>query len=269
MSRKKEMTLLAAGILMGAALLPTAHAAAQYLTATPSTQRFYVDGKQVRLEAYAINGSNYVKLRDVGEAVGFNVGYDGSTNSVYIGEQSAVKQPASSGTVTIPTDGSKYIPQAGDRVRCDDGYIYEITDVRRYDNNVFADGPVGALPTPTCDWSAFPGVEVPGVEIRHFAHENGDSMFIRNIYETRRMQYTIYNALGREPSAWKDGKLLASVTLSIAPEDEPYTKTSWPWRASDLENLVHSRPNSRFYVEAWDYYSKGVFQCTRYCVVSL
>ena len=32
--------------------------------------------------------------------------------------------------------------------------------------------------------------------------------------------------------------------------------------------MVHSRPNSRYYVEAWDYYLNGVFQYTRYCVVS-
>lgn len=265
MSRKKEMTLIAAGMLTGALLVPTAHAAVRQLTATPSTQRFYVDGKQTQLEAYAINGSNYVKLRDIGKAVGFQVSYDGSTNSVYIGERPALQD---SGTVTIPTDGSKYIPQAGDRVRCDDGYIYEIKDVSRYDNNVFADGPVGPLPTPTCDWSAFPEVETPAVEVRHFAHDDGDSMFIRNIYETRRMQYTIYNAIGREPGAWRDGKPLASVQLTIRPEDEDYTHALWPWRSSELEKLVHSRPNSRYYVEAWDYYSKGIFQYVRYCVVS-
>ena len=93
-------------------------------------------------------------------------------------------------------------------------------------------------------------------------------MFIRNLYETRRMEYTIYNALGKEPSAWRDGKPLASVQLTIRPEDEDYTHALWPWRSSELEKLVHSRPNSRYYVEAWDYYSKGIFQYVRYCVVS-
>lgn len=263
---KGKYVQFVAGIVIGAALVPTTYAAVRQLTATPSTQRFYVDGKQTQLEAYTINGNNYVKLRDIGKAVGFNVSYDGAANSVYIGEQPILQD---SGIVTIPTDGSKYIPQAGDRVQCDDGYIYEIKDVRRYDNNVFADGPVGPLPAPTCDWSAFPEVETPAVEVRHFADEDGDFMFVRNIFETRRMQYTIYNALGKEPSVWRDGKLLASISLTIAPEDDPFVRFSWPWRASDLENLVHSRPNSHFYVEAWDCYSNGIFQYTRYCVVSL
>ena len=265
MSRRKEMTLIAAGMLAGAMLVPTAHAAAQYLTATPSAQRFYVDGAPARLEAYIINGNNYVKLRDIGEAVGFNVGYDGSTNSVYIGEQLNLQDRD---TVTIPTDGSRYIPQTGDRIQCDDGCIYEIKDVSRYDSNVFAEGPVGPLPTPTCDWSAFPARALPQTDIRHFSDQYGDDLFVRNLYETRRMEYTIYNALGKEPSAWGDGKPLAAVQLTIRAEDEAYTNSFWPWRSLELEKLVHSRPNSRYYVEAWDYYHNGVFQYTRYSVVS-
>lgn len=174
------------------------------------------------------------------------------------------------GTINVPTDDSvKYIPKDGDRVLCDDGFIYEVKDASRYDNNVFAEGPVGELPEPTCDWSLFPELELPKAEVRHFAHEYGDSMFIRNLYETRRMQYTLYNALALEPSAWRDGKPLATVQLTIPAELEEYNGCFWPWRASELENLVASCPNSRYYVEAWDYYSKGIFQYTRYCVVSL
>ena len=65
---KGKFVQFVAGIIIGAALVPTTYAAVQQLTATPSTQRFYVDGAPVQLEAYAINGNNYVKLRDVGEA---------------------------------------------------------------------------------------------------------------------------------------------------------------------------------------------------------
>ena len=174
------------------------------------------------------------------------------------------------GTINVPTDDSvKYIPKDGDRVLCDDGFIYEVKDASRYDNNVFAEGPVGELPEPTCDWSLFPELELPAAEVRHFVHEYGDSMFIRNLYETRRMQYTLYNALALEPSAWRDGKPLATIQLTIPAELEEYNGCFWPWRASELENLVASCPNSRYYVEAWDYYSKGIFQYTRYCVVSL
>lgn len=272
-----------AGVFTGAVLISGSAAYAAGVMAEHTPQRVYVDGTVVQMDAYNIGGSNYVKLRDIGEAVGFNVYWDGKSIQIdsdapYTGagpkRQTTTTDERgltynADGSINVPQDGSKYIPQAGDRVRCDDGYVYEVKDVRRYDNNVFADGPVGPLPTPTCDWNAFSEVEVPKVEVRHFAHDDGNSMFIRNLYETRRMQYTIYNAIGREPSVWRDGKPLMTLALTIDPADEPYTQTFWPWRASELEKLVHSRSNSHFYVEAWDYYSKGVFQYTRYCVASL
>lgn len=282
----KTILTLFAGMLFGAALFSggVAHAAEIFYKAFPSTNVIYLDGQRVELAAFTINGSNYVKLRDMGKLVGFNVYWDGAvqidSDAPYTGvgpNGKTVSQPTderrltynADGSINVPQDGSKYIPQAGDRIRCDDGYIYEIKDVSRYDNNVFAGGPVGPLPAPTCDWSTFPEVEIPAVEVRHFAHDDGDSMFIRNLYETRRMQYTIYNAIGREPSAWRDGKPLMTIALAIDPADEPYTQAFWPWRDSELEKLVHSRPNSHYYVEAWDYYSKGIFQYTRYCVASL
>lgn len=282
---KQRIMVFTVGVVTGALLCGGSVAYAAGLMAEPSNQKIYVDGAHVQMEAYSINGNNYVKLRDIGESVGFNVYWDGqsvqvNSNAPYTGagpqSQLTDQIPGQAdklsynadGSINIPTDGSKYVPKVGDRVRCDDGYIYEVKDVSRYDNNVFAEGPVGPLPSPTCDWSAFPDLETPKAEVRHFAHDDGDSMFIRNLYETRRMEYTIYNALGQEPTAWREGKPMATISLSIDPEDEPFTKTSWPWRSSELEKLVHSRPNSRYYVEAWDYYHKGIFQYTRYCVVS-
>lgn len=275
-----------AGFGIGAVLLGGSVAYAAGVMAERSPQQVYVDGTLVQMDAYNIGGSNYMKLRDIGKAVGFNVYWDGKSVQIdsdapYTGtgpkEQAATSQVTdergltynADGSINVPQDGSKYIPREGDVVRCDDGTNYTVTNVLRYDNNVFADGPVGPLPTPTCDWSAFPEVEVPKVEVRHFSDQHGDDLFIRNIYETRRMQYTIYNAIGKEPSVWRDGKPLMTIALTIAPKDEPWVKTSWPWRASDLEDLVHSRPNSHYYVEAWDYYHNGIFQYIRYCVASL
>ena len=54
------------------------------------------------------------------------------------------------------------------------------------------------------------------------------------------MVYTIYNALGKEPSAWRDGKPLATVETVIPPEYEAYTAKFWPWRESELVDLVLS-----------------------------
>jgi len=63
---------------------PTAQAAETFLKAVPSWQKIYLDGQEVQMTAYNINGSNYVKLRDIGKAVGFNVYWDTAANGVQI-----------------------------------------------------------------------------------------------------------------------------------------------------------------------------------------
>ena len=68
--KKKDFAL---GILCGAMLFSGATAVAAGVSAEPTWQNIYVDGKQVSMTAYNIAGSNYVKLRDIGQQVGFNV----------------------------------------------------------------------------------------------------------------------------------------------------------------------------------------------------
>ena len=69
---------------LGAAICGGTAAYAAGVTAAKSTNTIYVDGEQVELEAYLINGSNYVKLRDVGEVVDFNVYWDEEDQTVQI-----------------------------------------------------------------------------------------------------------------------------------------------------------------------------------------
>ena len=68
------------GLLVGATLFGGTAAYAAGIMAEQSLNRILVDGQEVQLDAYAINGNNYLKLRDIGEAVGFNV-YWGATRS--------------------------------------------------------------------------------------------------------------------------------------------------------------------------------------------
>lgn len=89
------------GMIVGGLLCGTTAAAADYLTASPSTQTFYLSGQPVQFEAYAIHGNNFVKLRDIGQAVDFGVTYDGSTNSVHIDPNAHYEQEA-----TIPAQTS-------------------------------------------------------------------------------------------------------------------------------------------------------------------
>ena len=98
---KRGFTFVA-GMLMGAALFGGGTAYAAGLMAEPSSQTFFVDGKQVYLQAYAIGGNNYVKLRDVGQAVNFNVTYDGATNSVQIATNEPYSEDTPAPAVTAP-----------------------------------------------------------------------------------------------------------------------------------------------------------------------
>ena len=63
----KKSLYLIAGILIGAALTGGSAAVAAGITAERSHHRVVVDGKEVQMEAYVINGNNYVKLRDMGK----------------------------------------------------------------------------------------------------------------------------------------------------------------------------------------------------------
>lgn len=49
-----------------------------------STSTIYLNGKTVALTAYTINGNNYFKLRDLGEALDFGVTWDGAANAIRI-----------------------------------------------------------------------------------------------------------------------------------------------------------------------------------------
>ena len=69
---KKTIVSLMTGMLLDTMLVNGGSAAAG-VVATPTWQPIFVDRQQVRIEAYNINGNNYVKLRDIGKAVGFNV----------------------------------------------------------------------------------------------------------------------------------------------------------------------------------------------------
>ncbi len=176
------------------------------------------------------------------------------------------------GSINIPSDGSRYIPQAGDVIRCDDGSNYSITDVSRYDKNMFANGPVGELPEATCDWSLLPQPELPKAEVRHFSLASGEYMFIRNLYETRRMLYTLYNAIGNNPETWQDGRPTLhpsgnpKIRINLTISDDTVAESFWPWRESEIIDPFNSNPCGTHSLEAWDVYKDGIFQRTEYMV---
>lgn len=68
--------------------------------AIPSGQKITVDGAQVNMTAYQIGGSNYVKLRDIGQQIDFNVTYDSATGSVRVDTDTPYAEPASGSAIT-------------------------------------------------------------------------------------------------------------------------------------------------------------------------
>lgn len=50
----------------------------------PSTAKIYVDGAEVSLKAYNIDGNNYFKLRDLADAINFGVMWNEAENRIYV-----------------------------------------------------------------------------------------------------------------------------------------------------------------------------------------
>lgn len=91
---KKHTMSFVAGLLTGAMLFGGGVAYAAGVMAEYAPQQAYVDGVPVQMNAYNIGGNNYVKLRDIGQMVGFNVYWDGravqiDSNAPYTGEAPA------------------------------------------------------------------------------------------------------------------------------------------------------------------------------------
>lgn len=58
--------------------------------AVPSQWKLTVDGKAVPVSAYAVGGYNFFKLRDLGDAIGFSVGYQAAERRVSISSEPPV-----------------------------------------------------------------------------------------------------------------------------------------------------------------------------------
>ena len=114
MNRLKNTGLVLCGLVLGLSLSAPAAQAVESLKATLSTNRILVDGQEVRLTAYNINGNNYVMLRDIGKTVGFEVYWDGDAKCVQVESgkpytgiapvKAETSGPASQPEVTTPAD---------------------------------------------------------------------------------------------------------------------------------------------------------------------
>ncbi len=80
----KGAALVAAGVLIGSVLGGGAAYAAGGVLAERSTMPILVNGSPAQAEAYLIDGSNYLKLRDVAALADFGVTWDAASRTVRI-----------------------------------------------------------------------------------------------------------------------------------------------------------------------------------------
>ena len=71
-------------------------AASKTASASPTNNGILIDGEPATLTVYKIDGANYFKLRDLGKALDFHVGYDDGTKTVYISGASGYEEETGS-----------------------------------------------------------------------------------------------------------------------------------------------------------------------------
>ncbi len=187
-----------AGVLVGAIVFGgTSALASSGILATLSPQLIYVDGISSSMTAYNIEGNNYVRLRDIGEAVDFQVEYDSSMNAVLIDsdspyvEEPVQEQPViSDGLTTHEVDG------------------YEVSF---------------ALPE---GWDA-QGLVLPGVDYVAFHHEdeyyNGEGGFLASVsiyYDDTYLRIASHEVLAQKGDMYLVATLPTEPQFTAAGEEE-------------------------------------------------
>ncbi|MGE4213814.1 MAG: Ltp family lipoprotein [Anaerotignaceae bacterium] len=109
--KKHDFKVFTAGVMatvltMGGTTLAFSETARKNLVAEYNNIKIYVDGKlvQTSAEPFVVNGTTYLPVRAVGEAVGKSVTWDGATQSVYLGEKPVTTTTT---TTTSETVGQK------------------------------------------------------------------------------------------------------------------------------------------------------------------
>ena len=132
---KQHFLSILTGIMLGSMLFSNSTSHAAGTVATPSWHTFYVDGVVTEMEAYNIGGNNYVKARDLGKAVNFNVFWQDGVQIVsdapYTGIAPATKEPVAEPEVTVQTPATDSVDVAAQRES-----IVELTNRVRAEHGV-------------------------------------------------------------------------------------------------------------------------------------
>lgn len=112
LQRVKDMVLggVVASLVVGTVPIAFAKAANINIPVTYNNIKIMVDGKQLNSdkEPFIYEGTTYLPVRAVSEAVGKNVTWDGATNTVYLGNTSSVTAPTLGSDMQTSNEVSSY-----------------------------------------------------------------------------------------------------------------------------------------------------------------
>ena len=246
MKLRRDVAGFAVGLLCGGVIFGGVGIASGVIATplTESSQKVTLDGQAVSLEGYNINGSNYFKLRDLGKAMDFGVTWNNDSRTVEIDSNAGYveeEKPAIPGAVKIPTGDASWCPPVGTVIDLGNGQTMTVTKAK---------DPEPELTVPA-NASSFWQDELPETRVV----TDGEGMvLIRNIHETRRMQYSLFEVA--EPGT----KIYLG--LEGARPGEP--SVEWPWHEGMLQKMYLSGPRSKVWVDAYDYYVDGRYLFTEY-----
>ena len=301
MKRNKRSFVI--GFVLGAFLFGTTAYAAEYVI---SPQKVYVNGVEVKIEGYNIDGRNYYQLRDLSMVLDFPVSYDRDTDSVYIGEaltlqedpvENAVnteaKQKTADVSVQFDADGRAlpYKLNAGDVVYgtgnvsksinpyAADSYDGYMT-IKTYSKGVpFPDTPLRAI-NPLWDESYY-AVKMPN-PVPCYTHilpgEQGSFMGMETEEAKEVEEMYIFNA-------YETQRIIDALYDAFLEHPECYTDGKlnctvrvgltgsgfdgnffYPYQEHCVTQTVGER-NIDYMVYAVDTYTDGVYMGTKYCCI--
>ncbi|HHV98470.1 MAG TPA: hypothetical protein GXX36_02665 [Clostridiaceae bacterium] len=165
------------------------------VTATPSSTRLVVNGRNVAVDAYAIGGNNYIKLRDLATMVNnteknFEVTWDGSKNAINLISNKAYTSVG--GEMVIGDGKAKTASRTNSRIFVDGGEVsmaaytidgnnyFKLRDVMQiFDIGVGWDGATGTATINTGESYALTAYE----QSKYEAHQKAYQEAIKNPYQ--------------------------------------------------------------------------------------
>ncbi|MBU5433941.1 copper amine oxidase N-terminal domain-containing protein [Intestinimonas sp. MSJ-38] len=247
MKLRRDVAGFAVGLLCGGVIFGGVGIASGVIATplTESSQKVTLDGQAVSLEGYNINGSNYFKLRDLGKAMDFGVTWNNDSRTVEIDSNAGYveeEKPAIPGAVKIPAGDASWCPPVGTVIDLGNGQTMTVTKAK---------DPEPELTVPA-NASSFWQDELP--EPKVIVYEETGAVLIRNLHETRRMQYSLFEVA--EPGT--------KIYLGMEDARPGEPSVEWPWHEGMLQQMYLSGPRSKVWVEAWDCYKNGRYLYTEY-----